>query len=330
MQTGKNKYIGKIIDLYTSSEINEPAKREFHKWLVNGEYSREKRDALLCLWDNSDNLLTKEAYSSLLSLQTKYYSLRTKRRREKLAFLRYVAAIALVAILSSIYFFPNKAYVETNFVEHFSETGKYESVILPDGSAIYANSGTIILYPESYGENTRTVYISGEANFDVRKNPDIPFIVKSKGFSVTALGTEFDVSSYPDDVCFKTTLISGSVKVQSSDSPEEYILKENEQFVYRIDTKQNKVVQANIYEATAWQRGELIFRGSTIKEVLNVLERKYAVSFQFRSNIFNDDKYNFKFRKETSLSDIMEIIKEVADDFDYKQIKDSYYINSKK
>ncbi|WP_163273347.1 FecR family protein [Dysgonomonas sp. 511] len=327
-----NKYINEIIRLYTGSEISEPAKRKFHEWLVNGEYTEEKRDALLYIWNNTDNLQTKDIFQSLLSLQAKYYSLRMKKRKKALAFLRNVAAIASIVILSSVYFFTNtnKTHVETNFVEHFSEAGKYKSITLPDGSIIYANSGTIILYPESYGEDTRTVYISGEANFDVRKNSDIPFIVKSKGFSVTALGTEFDVSSYPDDVYFRATLISGSVKVQSDNDPEEYILKTNEQFVYKRDTQHKEIEQVDIHEATAWQRGELIFRGSTIKEILNALERKYAVSFQFRSNVFNDDKYNFRFKKDASLSGIMDIIKEVADDFDYKQIKDSYYINSKK
>jgi hypothetical protein len=82
-----------------------------------------------------------------------------------------------------------------------------------------------------------------------------------------------------------------------------------------------------VFETTAWQRGELLFRGASMMEVFSVLERKYAISFQYKSTIFNDDKYNFRFKTESSLVDIMDVIKEVSGSFTYKRIGDSYYIN---
>jgi len=322
-----NKHIKKVIDLYTKSKIGEPAREEFHKWLIDNEYSSEKEDSLFHLWNKTDNIATEDTLTSLASLQTRsqFYS---ARKNSKLSMWRYGAAITLIIAVSSVYIFTKKTSAEHKFVEHFSQSGDSELITLPDGSTIRTNSGTVVLYPESYGEDTRTVYLLGEANFKVEKNPNIPFIVKSRDFSVTALGTEFDVSSYPDESYFKTTLISGSVRVQQNDNPADYILKISEQFVYDKSNEQRTIAKVDLYEATAWQRGELVFRGSTIREVLNVLERKYAVSFQYKSNVFNEDKYNFRFRKESSLSDIMDIIREVTDDFDYKKINDSYYINS--
>lgn len=87
------------------------------------------------------------------------------------------------------------------------------------------------------------------------------------------------------------------------------------------------ISKVDLYEATAWQRGELVFRSVTIEEVLQSLERKYSVSFQYRSNVFNNDKYNFRFKKESSLNDIMDIIRSVEGNFSYRIIEDSVYIN---
>ncbi|MDR0824952.1 MAG: FecR domain-containing protein, partial [Prevotella sp.] len=271
-----NDYISKIIDLYTKSKLEEPLKSEFHKWLVDSELSADKEDELFRLWNQTYNVATEDTLVSLTSVQAKaqFYK---ERKHTKLVVWRYVAAIALVIVISSAYIFTKKTSPEPNYIEYFSDSKQFgDTMILPDGSIVQANTGTVILYAESYGEKTRTVYLLGEANFKVRKNADVPFIVKSKDFSVTALGTEFDVSSYPDDSCFKTTLISGSVKVQQQGSPADYILNVNEQFVYSKQNKWRSIAQVDIYEATAWQRGELVFNGATIKEILNVLERKYA------------------------------------------------------
>ncbi|KAA6349327.1 hypothetical protein EZS27_003238 [termite gut metagenome] len=324
-----NNYINKIIDLYTKSKLEKPVKSRFHRWLINNESYREKEIALFHLWNQTYNVATEDTLVSFTSLQAKA-QIYNERKSTRFVAWRYTAVITLIIAITSVYIFMSNDSPEVNYIEYFSDNNlTLNTITLPDGSLVQANTGTIILYPESYGKDTRTVYISGEANFKVQKNKDVPFIVKSKDFLVRALGTEFNVSSYPDETCFRVTLISGSVKVQQNNNPADYILKVNEQFVYNKQTKQRSVTQVDIYNATAWQRGELVFRGVTIKEILNVLERKYSISFQYKSKLFNDDKYNFHFKKESALTDILSIIKEVADNFDYKKTNDSYYINSK-
>jgi ferric-dicitrate binding protein FerR (iron transport regulator) len=188
----------------------------------------------------------------------------------------------------------------------------------------------MIMYPENYGKKTRTVYLVGEANFKVHKNEAVPFVVKSKNFSVTALGTEFDVLAYPEDACFKATLITGSIKIQQNSCSPGYILKPNEQFAYNDITQHYSIESVDLYDATSWQRNELVFNRATLVEVFDALERHYGVSFQYNSRIFNDDKYNFRFKKHTSVSCIMDIIMEVTGDFTCKKTGDSYHIIRKK
>jgi ferric-dicitrate binding protein FerR (iron transport regulator) len=232
-----NNYINKIIDLYTKSKLEKPIKSRFHRWLINNEGYREKETALFRLWNQTYNVATEDTLVSLASLQAKA-QFRNERKSKRLVVWRYTAAITLIIAVTSLSVFMIKDSPEVNYIEYFSDDNPaLNTITLPDGSLIQANTGTIILYPESYGKDTRTVYISGEANFKVQKNKDVPFIVKSKDFLVRALGTEFNVSSYSDNTCFEVTLISGSVKVQQNNNPADYILKVNEQFVYNKDRK---------------------------------------------------------------------------------------------
>jgi ferric-dicitrate binding protein FerR (iron transport regulator) len=302
--------------------VEEPARTEFHKWLVNERFAEEKDKALFSLWNRTEATEKDEDLP-----QTAGYTGEKETKNIPLVIWRYAAAIALIVCVSSAYILTKDESAGTNVIEHYSRAGQSKTITLPDGSVVLTNSGSIILYPESFGKNTRTLYLSGEANFKVQKNKDIPFIVKSKGFSVTAIGTEFDISTYPEDNFFKATLINGVVKVKQDDSPTDYMLKPSDQLFYDKQSGQISITQADINEATAWQRGELIFRGVTVKEILNVLERKYAVSFQYKSDTLNDDKFNFRFKKESSLPEVLNIIKEVADEFNYKIINDMYYIN---
>ncbi|GHT65933.1 hypothetical protein AGMMS50239_26590 [Bacteroidia bacterium] len=246
------------------------------------------------------------------------------------SFLPNAAAVIFITAVSSAFIFTNRISSSSapGFIEYYSRAEQTDTLTLPDGSLIQVNSGTLVLYPESYGKDTRTVYLYGEANFKVQKNANVPFIVKSRNFSVTALGTEFNVAAYSDESYFKTTLITGSIKVQKNNCPSDsYILTVNEQFVYNEITELHTIGLVDVFETTAWQRGELLFRGATIGEIFSVLERKYAVSFQYKSTMFNDDKYNFRFKKESSLSDIIDVIKKASENFTCHKIGDSYYIS---
>ncbi|MDR0729069.1 MAG: FecR domain-containing protein [Prevotellaceae bacterium] len=309
-------YVNKVIALYTSSDTN-PSPERFHQWLTDNHFEAEKAEALLRLWNQASNIPAESTLAALMSLNLKS-QLNTRRTIGRPAVWRYAAAIALCLSLAAAYIFTQQSSPAPLFVEYFTGSGQTETLELPDGSIVQTNSATLIVYPDNFGKDTRTLYLSGEANFKVVKNPDAPFVVKSKYTEVVALGTEFTVSSYAEDKDVKVTLISGRIKVEATDNRTDFILEQaGEQFVYNKQQKQYAINQVDLYDATAWQRSELVFRGMTIPDILTVLERRYAVSFQYNFSSINDDKFNFYFKKETSLVDIMDIIKTVAGTFDY-------------
>ncbi|WP_373840624.1 FecR family protein, partial [Bacteroides heparinolyticus] len=175
---------------------------------------------------------------------------------------------------------------------------------------------------------TRTVYLVGEANFKVKKNSVQPFVVKSGTMAVTALGTEFNVFAYPESDKMIATLIHGKIKVDCDNGVESYILNPAQQVVYHSKMKQGRLLEADLEDVTAWQKGLVVFRGFTIKEILATLERRYAVTFQYNASAFNEDKYNFRFHEKSDIADIMAIIQEVVGGFTYEMEGDTCYIKN--
>ncbi|MDR0582530.1 MAG: FecR domain-containing protein [Prevotellaceae bacterium] len=310
------KYIGKIIALYVQSGVEAPLRDTFHQWLADGRFPEEKKDALLQLWNSTDSTPADNTWTSLKSWIRKR-QLAKERKAVRLTVWKYAAVMTFIMAVSGMYIFTHRTPENITFTEYFTDYGASDTVTLPDGSVVQTNSASLMVYPHNFGQETRTLYLSGEANFKVAHNTAAPFIVRSKHMAVTALGTEFNVTGYADDDNVKATLISGSVRVTVADNPTDFILKAGEQFAYNTQRKTYSIRKVNLRNEIAWQRGELAFRGATLQKILAALEHKFAISFQYNTAALGNDKYNFHFQKEASLEEIMEVIETVAGPFDY-------------
>lgn len=160
--------------------------------------------------------------------------------------------------------------------------GQYK-LVLPDGSSVYLNASTSLQFPARFAANSRTVTLNGEAYFEVTKNTKKPFIVISKGQTLTVLGTHFCISAYPNET-IKTTLSAGSVALTRSSSLKKQILQPEQQATL-TDTGFD-VKSVNSAEAIAWKDGLFIFRKTPIADVLHQLCRWYNVEADF-SNLPN-------------------------------------------
>ena len=326
-------YIQKIISVFTASGHSEELTKEVHQWLVDEEHAGEKETALHALWDDTEGRADVGTWNSLSEVYNKIGIGKQKNGRKlRMRIWQYSAAAVVILAVSVLgtYLLTKNMYSETIMVENFTSAGNMNMIELPDGSKVQKNSGTLLLYPETFKGDTRMVYLIGEANFQVMKNPDKPFIVKSGTMSVTALGTEFNVAAYPESSEVVTTLISGKVKVDCNGGKNSYILNPGEQIVYQNNTFQSFLANANIEDVTAWQKGLFVFRGKTIKEILFTLERRFNVTFQCNISSFSNDKYNFSFRQDATLKQIMDIMGEIVGGFNYKIEENVCYIKTMK
>jgi transmembrane sensor len=118
--------------------------------------------------------------------------------------------------------------------EKYTERKTLSKMILADGSSVTLNADSRLKYPASFDGPTREVYLTGEAFFDIQKDPDHPFIIHTDKMIIRVLGTSFNVKSYPGDASMETTLLQGSVEVTFPDRPaDKIILRPSDKLVIR-------------------------------------------------------------------------------------------------
>ncbi|MBQ8501602.1 MAG: DUF4974 domain-containing protein [Bacteroides sp.] len=323
-------YVQKLINEFTSSKYSEEVSNEMYQWLLNEEHSDEKEMALQSLWSQCYTKFDVTTWDSLREIYGKIEHDKEPRKIPHRLFRKYMVAASVLLLLSVTftYFFTGFSLrpEAVSMVERYVPDGKIQEIALPDSSRVMVNSGTLLLYPKAFEGDVRVVYLVGEADFHVKEDPDKPFIVRSAGTSVTALGTEFNVSAYPEEANIVATLIHGRVKVDCEQTGASYLLTPGQQVIYDRETFSSVVKEADLNNVTAWQRGHIVFRGCTMGEIFRVLERRFDVTFQYNTNNFMDDKYNFGFTNDTSIEEIMEVICEVNGKFTYRMDGNVYYI----
>lgn len=158
--------------------------------------------------------------------------------------------------------------------------GEYE-LILPDGTHVWINSDTKLTFPVSFDTTKREIFLSGEAYFDVTKDPQRPFMVKTENIEIKVLGTQFNVQAYPDDNKIETTLCEGSVNV--TDGELGVTLTPSQQAVYSKATQILTTRKVDVRLYTAWKEGLFVFENKPLEEIMNTLSRWYNINV-FYSN----------------------------------------------
>ncbi|MEO7044569.1 MAG: FecR family protein [Ferruginibacter sp.] len=157
--------------------------------------------------------------------------------------------------------------------------GEYQ-ILLSDGTKVYLNADSRLVFPDKFNDNERTVSLEGEGYFEVAHNGK-PFIVKVKNMQIRVLGTRFNVKAYNDENSIKTTLLQGSVKVSSS--KETQILTPGNQAIFTNDNFYLRPV--NVEQAIAWKNGLFYFDKTDITIIMKELSRWYNISVNYEGKI---------------------------------------------
>ncbi|MGV8134568.1 MAG: FecR family protein [Mangrovibacterium sp.] len=159
--------------------------------------------------------------------------------------------------------------------------GKRTQVTLSDGTRVWLNSGSKLVYPVLFEEDSRDVYLEGEGIFDVFHFESKPFYVKTKDFQIKVLGTVFNVSAYPDDKCSRAILEQGRIEIAANRtsffSKDELILMPGNMAVFNPEEKILKQYQVNPADYMSWREGYFIFKSEKLENILKRLGRYYNV-----------------------------------------------------
>ena len=145
--------------------------------------------------------------------------------------------------------------------------GEYR-IVLADGSEVWVNSESELVYPVRFVGKKRVVRLKGEAYFKVQADADHPFVVEANGVEVAAVGTEFNVNSRKEKVV-ESVLVKGRVGVENGTS--QVMLKPNQLAVCDVETSGIVVKEVDIRKYIDWTNGDFVFSDDRLEDVMNKL-----------------------------------------------------------
>lgn len=288
-----------------------------------GHIDDEELDAsLMQLWSEyqgtgkSSGKVRRKIYGNL-------HNLLQPRRQMRFAMTlgRSVAAACICILLGfTIYLYVDRVQITQTLNSMYNvQVGKGEraTVLLPDGTKVYLNAQSSLSYPASFGQQERRLRFTGEAYFDVVTNPEKPFIVDNPAMSVKVLGTVFNLYATASDDWFETALVEGSIEITlNMPVPRTEILSPNQKMRYNKRTGEWKIVRTDLWEETAWRRGDLIFRSKTFQEVISQLESYYGVAIHIQGK-YPTSLFTATFHED----DINEVLLNLQQHYDFKYTK---------
>ena len=184
--------------------------------------------------------------------------------------------------------------------------GETFKVVLSDGTEVLLNSDSRLSYPTVFKGKERVVSLEGEAYFNVTKNTEHPFIVKSGNVQVRVLGTEFNMCSYtPDNV--RVTLIEGKVAVSDTCSLQTVEMKPG-QSAQLVSDGTFAVDEVDTETFLYWKEGFFYFDDVALVDMMKEIGKWYNIDIEFRNSEIMNLRMHFLANRQQKVSDLIELL----------------------
>lgn len=182
--------------------------------------------------------------------------------------------------------------------------GKRTHITLSDGTKMYVNAASHVIYPSVFSDTKREIAVEGEVYLEVAHNPKVPFIVKTKGLDVKVLGTVFNVTAYDEDN-ISVVLVNGRVEVNSS-AKEKMLLNPSQMVSYKDGIMKKEKVDVMKY--ICWKDNVMLLEKETVSKVLENLSRYYGIPIWCDKSIA-DRKLSGKLDLCESIDEVLDIVR---------------------
>jgi len=222
---------------------------------------------------------------------------------EKQVFLASVMKVAASIVIAlgiaiTLYFSPQPVEKPTTYLTKSTGRGQKATITFSDGSVVKLNAESSISYPESFTDvDSRALKLTGEAFFDVKRNPEKPFTIQTGDLLTTVLGTSFNITAFPEADEIEVTVATGKVQVAQSvkENPElgsesnpkilnlqsAIELAPGQQATFNKASNELSMREVNLKQFIAWKDGVIYISKEGYKEVFEKLSRWYGVEFEF-------------------------------------------------
>ena len=158
-----------------------------------------------------------------------------------------------------------------------TDSGSKRRFVLPDSTIVWLNSNSKLEYPTTFSESSREISLEGEAYFEVARDEDRPFVVRTENLTVKVLGTEFNINAHSSEKV-QTVLVKGRVEAETA-GRQKVVLQPGE--LAESGRSQIRVSKVNVRKYTAWREGMFYFEEATLEEILQELCDWYYVQVVF-------------------------------------------------
>jgi ferric-dicitrate binding protein FerR (iron transport regulator) len=312
--------IWSIIGRKLEGTISPDEEKALNEWINSSTTNKQVYSQIKELWyhkqDQTNNSQAIAAYDKLINRIKFAEVIKTQSRVQRISaqvnqFAKYAAILFFFLSFSFLSYY---YFTEENSKDEFCmisvPKGNKSEIILPDGSKIWLNNNSKLIYPKKFNKSERRVDLIGEAYFEIKKNVKVPFIVKTSDVSIKVLGTKFNVSAYPNDKYIETTLISGKVTVQSNEAPEIVTtLNPGESMTFDKISNHTAISRIDTKFYTYWMKGEFVFKDEKFETLAKRIERIYNVEIIFEDQTLKEKTYTGDFRVDDNIYSILEIFK---------------------
>lgn len=222
------------------------------------------------------------------------------------------AAVVLVLVVSSISYWYGRQQVESQFADVSVEAplGAKTRLVLPDGSLVWLNAGSKIIYSQGFGVRDRNLWLNGEAYFEVEKNEKLPFAVTTKELDVTVLGTKFNFRNYDDDEEVTVDLLEGKVQLENHvKTMDKCYLSPSEKVTLNKQTGDMVIIPSKTENVKEWTNDKLLFDEMPLRDIVRELNRIYDVNICIMDDQLADVCFYAQFDKKVhSIYHVLDII----------------------
>jgi len=186
--------------------------------------------------------------------------------------------------------------------------GEY-NLVLADGTRVFLNAMSSFKYPVKFSGKNREVELSGEAYFEVKKDAGRPFIVKTTAINIEVLGTSFNLSAYENTEKIITTLVEGSVKLNSHIKNGSRLLVPEEQAIFDLKSGLTEIKKVDVKLYTAWKDGNFIFYDTRLEEIMTTLTRWYNANVFYANASVKNLRFSGNLNRYDNINQLLDIIK---------------------
>ncbi|MEA4974123.1 MAG: FecR domain-containing protein [Paludibacter sp.] len=324
-----------IIIRFFDETISSNEKKQLHDWLKESEQNRKEFLEMHDIWASS--ALINKKFNAEKAMEVFIENMKklddSQRKHKKLR--RIIQFASGVAATIALLFYINYAdrlsdSVESrdNYTHVVKAQQSKERIVLPDGSVVWIDKGSVLSYSDRFNKQTRGVKIEGKAFFDVAKDKNKPFIVDLGEDKIKVYGTSFNVRNIIKESDVEIVLLTGSVGLELSGAQKNIMLKPNERVVYSKVSKDSHVETVDASMFNIWTQDKLTFDNNTLSNVIPCLEIWYDVAIECPEDLANNTRVSFTILNETK-EQMLKVLALVAP-VDYT-VKDNHiFIYSKK